>query len=153
MKSDLLLKLADMLDADADNEKGMKFDITNVGIFVGSSQERDTWQPGLNCNTVGCAMGLAMMSGEFPDLSFKHYYEGSDDLVPMYGGQRTCYDDAAAYVFDIGLNTARYLFSPAYYPPGLRTEAEGERAVAARIRLLVKNGRLTSADLKLVGEL
>jgi hypothetical protein len=56
-----LLKLADLLEADAKNRKGIKFDLGTVAM---SSAEDGNFikgelEPSVSCNTVACAMGLA----------------------------------------------------------------------------------------------
>jgi hypothetical protein len=55
-----LLKLADLLVANAHNSKGMRFDLDHWGVFRGHKRPRK-----LDCQTTGCALGLAAMSGAF----------------------------------------------------------------------------------------
>lgn len=151
MKSDLLLKLADMLEADAAKADGIKFDMNYVVEFPDLENDEDeiaklypVGQPpiAMSCGTSACAMGLAMLSGEFPELSYtvQHDYnlDGSLAAVSVYptiGGLRTNYDAAAVDVFEIDQHQSHFLFSPAYYSDDQPTTgAEGERFVAQRIR-------------------
>src|SRR5580704_5650057 len=53
-----LLKLADLLEADAKNKKGIQFDYHHWGS-VGNREEP------LSCGTSACALGLAAISGAF----------------------------------------------------------------------------------------
>lgn len=67
-----LERLRDLLIADAANRRGMRFDITQLGRVEERGTIRATlFGPsvaGLNCDTYGCAMGLAAFSGAFPEL-------------------------------------------------------------------------------------
>ena len=67
MQKRRLLKLAAMLQADAKNKKGIQFDIGTVGrpstdIFTPFDASKPI---PLDCGTTACAMGLAVISGEF----------------------------------------------------------------------------------------
>lgn len=140
MRKDLLLKLADLLEADAAKPDGIKFDLrawaydANVG-----TPEENMLSPGqdvtLNCNTAACAMGLAALSGIFKE-------EGLTWEINLYNNMGIRYEgwanyDAAAKLFDIGSGSACYLFCPDEYPLEMRKGAEAERFVAKRIREFV----------------
>ena len=57
-----LLKLADLLEADAENKTGVQFDLKGWG----HSHDDDT-PVAVSCGTTACAMGLAVLSGAFAD--------------------------------------------------------------------------------------
>jgi len=130
-----LLKLADMLEADAKNKKGIKFDIGTVG-----HTNDDDVKPSLSCGTTACAMGLAAISGKFKRAGLSYFCEkGSSGFIletTMYGKEIT-YTEAAVQLFDISYQEAYLLFYPGYYPEDKSEGAKGEREVAKRIRRLV----------------
>jgi hypothetical protein len=53
--------LADLLDKNAANEKGIIFNLSNWG---------NVWDPKrrISCNTEACAMGIAVLSGKFNNI-------------------------------------------------------------------------------------
>jgi len=128
-----LLKLADMLEADAKNKKGMKFDIGTVGYTCD-----ETTKPTLSCGTTACAMGLAAISGKFKRAGLSYSFQGDHMSISttMYGTV-VSYIDAAIQLFDISFLEAGLLFSPGHYPDDKSEGAKGEREVAKRIRRLV----------------
>ena len=130
-----LLKLADMLEADAKNKKGMKFDIGTVGHTCD-----ETTKPSLSCGTTACAMGLAAISGKFKRAGLSYIFQedvvGSRINTTMYGTE-VSYIDAAIQLFDLSFLEAGLLFSPGYYSDDKSEGAKGEREVAKRIRRLV----------------
>jgi hypothetical protein len=131
-----LLKLADMLEADAKNKKGIKFDIGTVGYTCD-----ETTKPTLSCGTTACAMGLAAISGKFKRAGLSYSFqennpEGVHISTTMYGTE-VSYIDAAIQLFDISFLEAGLLFSPGHYPDDKSEGAKGEREVAKRIRRLV----------------
>lgn len=122
MKKRRLLKLADLLKADAKNKKGIKFDMKTFGD-VG-----DATNP-LSCSTSACAMGLAAISGAFKreGLGARIQYKS---LYFIWNGKSTRDGfTVARELFDIDRYAANTLF-------GISNEvgASGERAVAKRIR-------------------
>ena len=124
-----LLKLADLLEADARSKKGIKFDMGTWG------DSRDG-PPGVNCGTSACAMGLAALSGVFrrQGLKAKVIHSGAFgvyDVEVMFG--RSKGHKAAVRLFNIADAEARFLFMPSSYD-GWVKEAESERVVAKRIR-------------------
>jgi hypothetical protein len=136
MNDEALLKLADMLEADAANPKGMKFNLRKV-IMVRTPLDTE---PSISCGTVGCAMGLAALSGEFPGLGFTTNH--GNEYTTKWKGLRCSYSEAAELAFDIGYYTAQCLFGPQYYPEYLMTGADAELEVARRIRFLVEHGSI-----------
>lgn len=139
MNKKRLLKLADLLEADAANKKGIKFDLDCVGQASDwdcdfDPSKGDVYTPGVDCGTAGCAMGLAAISGAFkgPGLSYEVYGQAIEITLD---GEMMPYDRAAQDFFDISLAEANFLFSPSHYPIGaIITGARGERRVAKRIR-------------------
>ncbi len=127
MNREKLLLLADLLDADADDPAGMVFDLC---VVTQPTRERQPAMPAQrNCGTAGCAIGLACLSPEFPELSA--YSRG---MVYMDGDTET-WGVAAQKVFDISHAMAEYLFGPDAYKK--TRGAEAEKMVAARIREVV----------------
>lgn len=125
-----LLLLADKLDEDANNPNGIKFDLEEW--FLNKEELRMKGkEPHIDCDTVGCAIGLAMLTPEFNEEGFtKTTY-----LTPAFRG--TTKWDAVETYFGLSGNTAIRLFYSGSYPANLRTGADAERAVAGRIRDLV----------------
>lgn len=127
-----LLKLADLLEADAKNKSGVKFDLS----IVGESTEYGTeYEPALDCGTTACAMGLAALSGAFKSSAGLSYKIDGRFIDTTVNGRRVRYDRAAMRLFDISMKQADFLFTPgesyAWVTP---REAEGELLVAQRIR-------------------
>ncbi len=127
MNKKRLLKLADLLEADAKNKKGIKFDL---GLF---GEVGDQGNP-LSCGTTACALGLAALSGAFKRQGMSFEIEEEGCLVPKFG--KATDFKAGAKLFDIEQQTSVWLFHPAYYF-GPTEGAAGERAVAKRIRNFV----------------
>ena len=135
-----LLKLADLLEADAKNKTGVKF---NLGIVVAPSKKLplNAKTVPVSCGTQACAMGLAAITGAFKrnGLSYRTYRIDPqiDQLyveTTMYG-EDVEYDEAAMELFDISSEAANFLFMPGCYP--IRSPKKGSRGellVAKRIR-------------------
>jgi hypothetical protein len=123
-----LLKLADLLEADAKNKNGIKFDLYDWG------NARDDGEVALNCGTTACAMGLAVLSGAFKRAGLTNggarYY-----ISPEHGDNIGF--DAAASLFGIELSEVEFLFAQSKYPAKYQKGAVGERAVTKRIRQFV----------------
>lgn len=145
-----LLKLADMLEADAKNTKGLKFDLEQVGIssaFLEADFDKTLglpdFKPEVSCGTTGCAMGLAAISGEFKKagLSFMVDDKSVDTTI---NGHRVDYISAAKSVFGLKYIESQFLFSPDWYPYNKHKGAIGERFVAKRIRSLVAGTHKTN---------
>lgn len=127
-----LLKLADLLEADAKNKRGVRFDLSVVGWV----DAPDKASVKLNCGTSACAMGLAAMSGEFKreGLSYRIAKGCFSNIKTTMNGTTLHYDTAAMRLFDISRHQAGFLFTPGFYPDDKRQGAKGERFVAKRIR-------------------
>jgi hypothetical protein len=129
-----LLKLADLLEADAKNKKGIRFDLGTWGWAENTNNP-------VSCGTTACAMGLAVASGAFTRAGLLP--PGSNGkLIPRVG--KAMGFQAAQKLFHIKDDEADYLFSDSSYPLHIpTTEAAGERAVAKRIRRFVV-GKISS---------
>jgi hypothetical protein len=142
-----LLKLADLLEADAKNKKGITFNLNVVaekrvdyewsskGYHTHHFKLHDT--PTLSCGTAACAVGLAMLSGAFKRQGFTYYYDPDYGLLPQYG--LYCgFGSADAEFFGLSEIEHIFLFMPGSYNnnnDGLGAKAE--REVAKRIRQFV----------------
>jgi hypothetical protein len=127
-----LLKLADLLEADARNRRGIKFDLNVVG-YVNNIPEDKIVK--LDCGTSACAMGLAAMSGAFnrEGLSYRVTTGWLNNVATTFKGRKVQYDTAAMRLFDISRRDADFLFTSGQYPTEQKG-AKGERYVAKRIR-------------------
>lgn len=161
MHTDRLLKLADLLERDAKNPAGLKFDL---GTWAAPSKDFEKYRvvafsadflgleddsepayrtdvpvspdklPKVACGTTACALGLAMLSGEFAEWGLggsATIDSGSVQLHPSCNGEDGF--DAGAELFGISSHDSEYLFDPASYE-NTPQEAEGELFVAQRIR-------------------
>lgn len=127
MNKKRLLKLADLLEADAKNRKGIKFDLGTWGYVDDDSKGL------VSCGTTACAMGLAAISGAFKRQGLSHKLEGNY-IVVMHDGKEGGFS-AACNLFGIEYYEARSLFDSEHYPMDVETVgAAGERYVAKRIR-------------------
>lgn len=132
-----LLKLADLLEADAKNKKGIKFDLSTWGCSEDAPVS-------ISCGTTACAMGLAVVSGAFKRAGLQNYYEDGSRICPYYKGKDGF--DAAAALFEISAGAADFLFSRDRYPSYKRIGAAGEKFVAKRIRDFVAGKVAPSND-------
>jgi hypothetical protein len=149
----LLLKLADLLEADAKNKKGIKFNLevvcepadldltTDDPTALGFGKNGPT----LDCKTAACAMGLAAISKKFKNLGYElnadvngQYYNIEVTYKKSEGDIYTGFDSAAQAMFDIEWEDVQYLFVSDYYPNKYIRGKKGELAVAKRIRDYVK---------------
>lgn len=131
MHKERLLKLADLLEADAANTAGIKFDL---GCWAAPSDEDRPWEGKVvpvSCDTTACAVGLACISGAFQaeGLGFKIEYEA---LSPVFGELAEW--KAVKSFFGISGLQAEYLFMDTSYDDEPTEGADGERVVAQRIR-------------------
>lgn len=137
MNTQRLLKLADLLEADATNPEGCKFDLDTWATY-----DEDEYFPTkrkfkqLNCNTQACAVGLACLSGAFKaeGLSWRPSWE-ENNIVPLF--KRKAGFPAVEAFFGINNDAAHFLFASYQYVRLPTVGAEGERAVAKRIREFV----------------
>lgn len=143
-----LLKLADLLLADAKNKKGIKFDL---GCVVRSDYDpaTDKWAPiTVSCGTMACAMGLAAISDTFKREGVRWHQQARDIKTSMKvktsRGHKMVYGwhDVARHLFGLHTYEVNWLFTTdGYNDENLPTsEAAGERAVAKRIKALA-NGK------------
>lgn len=149
--ADRFFRLEHLLRNNAANETGMKFDLNAWGHLPDDFGEKVvrrfgdprmiTEKPNLDCGTVGCAIGLAVLSGEFDKdgLSYraernKWYQEGQYIPVPRFEGWNGW--SAVELFFGISHDEAFELFQPTNY--ACTTGAKAELAVAERIREFVE---------------
>lgn len=144
MKKQRLLKLADLLEADAANKKGIKFNLSTWAADthgVSSSFGVGETVP-VDCSTQACAVGLACLSGAFKRSGLGYDISFTGQLHPTFDGDKGWY--AVQYFFGLTEVEAYHLFSADRYPENKRTAAAGERFVAKRIRKFVEDGKVTS---------
>lgn len=146
MKKDLLLQGAALLEANAANPTGMKFDLS----WWGNAMNEDGVLS-VSCGTTGCAMGLFALSGAFekhglldPNKDNPIEAKQTFSLLPIYvnpdTGQYRSGFNAAVELFGISSGAANYLFnSDAYGDDVPTTGADGELAVMNRIRAFVES--------------
>jgi len=126
-----LLKLAALLEADAKNKKGVKFDL---GIW-GRSDDPELTPVSVSCGTTACAVGLAVVSGAFKRSGLFNAAVVPGRIVPGFDNKFGF--GAVEAFFDLAQREAAFLFYHASYPVSFRTGAKGERFVAKRIRQFV----------------
>jgi hypothetical protein len=132
-----LLKLADLLEADAKNRKGIKFDLEVIASkAVGRDGDYEEFEPGevpeINCGTAACAVGLACISGAFKHSGLSYQITGwglEPKFVALVGWSR-----AETTFFGLTEDESTFLFREDSYPIGKTRGAVGERYVANRIR-------------------
>ena len=94
-----LLKLADLLEADAKNKRGLQFNLSEWGTSL------DYGSPAsISCGTTACAMGLAVLSGAFKRAGLSNFFpKGSSGVSPVFRKGRKIYAgfEAAVALFDI----------------------------------------------------
>ena len=133
-----LLKLADLLEADAKNKNGVKFDLGGWGHSIGREAPVS-----VSCGTTACAMGLAVLSGAFEKDGLRNNFgPEARSIVPELIAtgrrrKRLCGFEAVDALFDLTDKQSSWLFIDESYPPSKRAGARGERAVAKRIRAFV----------------
>lgn len=147
-----------LLIADANNETGLSFNmnfwiadaksiseessgnwrlntIKKFGIPAG---ETITYSAPINCGTAACAMGLAALSGAFPNLTIENHV-GIPTVIYRTLGVRFTDFEAACKLFGISTTYAEWLFGPSSY--GLVSKGhEAELEVAKRLRILLDQG-------------
>ena len=134
MQKKRLLKLADLLEADAKNKKGARFGMGSWGYV------NDPKKP-VSCGTQACAMGLAALSGAFKRAGLEAFIRSRGSIGFRLNGKRTSDGyHAAMKIFDLSPAEAQELFTPT--GSSFDEGAEGERAKARQIRQFVKTGVL-----------
>lgn len=125
-----LLKLAELLDEDAKNKKGIQFNLMSWGRIGDENRP-------ISCGTYGCAMGLAVVSGAFSREGLRPP-DTWGGLAPRLRTNGRTYSGylAAQKLFDIKPKEAEFLFSANSYE-GRINGAIAERRVAKRIRSFI----------------
>ena len=137
-----LLKLADLLEADAKNKKGIQFDLNVIACKAAGANFESGDEPAINCGTAACAIGLACLSGAFRRAGLE-YTINNWGFTPLVDGVA---DFGAAYgVFGLSEEEGDFLFLPDSYPRDM-IGARGERGVAKRIRDFVAGKASPSND-------
>lgn len=155
MREDLLLRLADLLEADAANPNGVKFNLDHWAVDAGMPEAEivdrgnflfplDTKVVPLDCRTAACAMGLAALSGAFKDDGLDWRITGGGYVMPTFRNIDEGFQAAEA-LFQISYRQAECLFASEFYPDGSRKGHKGELAVAKRIRDFV-DGKYTALE-------
>jgi len=148
MREELLIRGAELLEADAAKPDGVQFDMATWVKPSVRQEGADAYafafvpeeKPPISCATSACAMGLFCLSGAFEEEGLSYHFAkhgGGYVLLPNItddaGYQRDGFL-AAAELFDISYEDASYLFDPDNYPDNKVTGAEAELYVANRIR-------------------
>jgi len=142
-----LLKLADLLEANAKNRKGARFNIRTWGDVDNDAE------PELSCGTTVCAIGLAAVSGAFKRAGLRYKIEPGwfsynievfhEDkaAIRRLGDSSASGFLAARLLFDLSEREAAFFFLPAREGGcGLPNNGQGavaERALAKLIRRFV----------------
>lgn len=141
MNIDRLNKLATLLEKDAANPQGVKFDLGTWSKPVGSPTDSGAYdgtvtKVPVDCGTYACALGLAAISGVFKGegLDFKITAIGA--LTPTFDGNSN-YGAGEAF-FDLDSDENAFLFDPAEYATIRGADAELE--VVRRIKYLIAGG-------------
>lgn len=138
MRTDRLLRLADLLEADAVNPNGVQFDLNDWGHPSDDKIFKNNDDVTVDCGTAACAFGLAAISGIFKDeglgyeISSGRYHR----LIPRFiNEQRDEFFgfEAAKEFFDISIDVARKLFDVVHHYEHT-TGSVAELAVAGKIR-------------------
>ena|SRR6185312_8885744 len=133
-----LLKLADLLEADAKNLKGISFDLmtwARPSESIDGSYRTKLEKVPVDCGTSACAVGLACISGAFRRSGLSYVYKRWNEgfyLIPQFGTEGGM--KAVQSFFGIDRRSADFLFASDNYPEGKRQGAAAERFVARRIR-------------------
>jgi hypothetical protein len=144
MNIERLQRMADLLERDAANPKGVKFDLSTWAAPGGKvSWEKKPREVKVDCGTSACALGLAAISGEFKKEGLAYEFTGDFTegftLLPVITDKLGSIKDgfrAGATLFEITDADSHYLFDPDQYDT-IPMGEEGERFVAARIRRLI----------------
>lgn len=152
MRKDLLIKGAEVLEADAVNPEGIKFNLSTwasdarIDLATAYSDPstrqyyyKDAEVVPVNCGTQACAMGLFAISETFKDEGLSYETVGGKLRPILKQGILTYRDwEAVTHLFDINTSDSWRLFSSEYYDR--RTGAPAEMEVAARMRHLATTG-------------
>lgn len=164
MRLDRMERLEQLLKDDAANPKGINFDLRTwaspfnyltrrrIGEMNVGTPYPDEFAAAIpvSCETAGCGLGLAALSGIFKDEGLTYTF-ANGHLYPSfenetgYAAAKKFFElpDAAEFQPD----PAYLLFDPAYFPFDLRAGAKAELEVARRVRLLMEKGSITTDDV------
>lgn len=137
-----LLKLADLLEADAKNKKGIKFDLCTFCTTKSPDYP-------VSCGTRACAIGLAALSGAFKRQGLEFEFRNEDDEPELY----FIFEDmetwdgfvVAERFFDLERYEANFLFATHAVTINNGAGAGAERALAKKIRKFVATGELDNS--------
>ena len=120
-----LYELADLLERDAKNKKGVSFDMNHWGYTENPDNP-------ISCGTSACAMGLAALSGEFKKAGLTYEFSELGELDFRFKGRFTNGVSAARRLFKIPLQDAYCLFTGGVsYGTGAKAERHMARALRA----------------------
>lgn len=147
MNKKRLLKLSDLLIADAKNKKGVQFDLGLWGQVSALPQGEKPRIIKVDCGTQACAIGLACITNAFKRSGFTYDVTSKDNgsgnnIRPLFGKYRNF--DAVEKFFEINRSEAEFLFLDNKY--NVSRGAESERKVAKRIRDFVAGKVSPSAE-------
>lgn len=149
MNEDRLLKLAELLEADADSPKGVKFDLALWGCRDDLSDRTRPRSIKVDCGTTACAIGFACISNVFEEEGFagklvtKNTGSGNN-VIPQFDGREGM--GAVTEFFGIDYSEAMNLFDNYAYERHERSGKAGKLAVSRRIRGLVESRAPTHAQ-------
>lgn len=134
MNKKRLLKLADLLEADAENPAGARFDLGTWAWSEGNDRFPTPRSfKRLDCNTQACAVGIACLSGAFKDEGLRWRSLGDENnIIPLFDGWDGF--EAVEAFFSITHDESHFLFVNHKYRDLPTKGADGERVVANRIR-------------------
>jgi hypothetical protein len=147
MNKKRLLKLADLLEADANNPNGIKFDLALWGKLETEPKKIPKTIP-VNCGTIGCAVGLACISGKFKSEGLTYVTGniggdlGMNNFAPVFGNETG--QGAVEAFFGLQYLDFNFLFVSEQYSARKRRGKTGELAVAKRIRDFVDGKAMPS---------
>lgn len=137
MNKKRLLKLADLLEADAKKKKGVKFNLSLWGKVDVIDPDQVPKTVKVDCGTTACAIGLACISGAFKRAGLRAVTvsknaTGGNNIKPAFGQYREW--SAVQEFFGLNFDALRFLFTNAWYDHENMDGARGEKIVAKRIR-------------------
>lgn len=134
-----LIRLAALLEKDAKNKTGVKFDLDRWG-----ETEKAKKFVKADCGTTACAVGLACVSGAFKKDGLTFELDDKGFIYPkmsnpnwdgiIYSQSVLSGEDAVNELFGLTKQETRFLFFSQHYPEKETKGAVGELAVARRIR-------------------
>lgn len=130
MNKKRLLKLAELLEADAKNKKGVKFSMPSWGYVEDKSAP-------ISCGTQACAMGLAALSGAFKQAGLDYYLADGHVQFTVKGANMHG-ASAAEEIFGITYDDSMKLFENW---KGAGVGRRAELAKAKQIRRFVETGK------------